>query len=147
MLSCGDNVLFCGLVHEEDVVHFPPELTDPDILSDIVNFSPNKTARVTVETDDDGFPCLSPNVEEFKLSCLKMSPSSVTKVKSKDTARTIFILKGTGKVAADNGDKFVDLKPGQAFFFGAGVGLEFMSGADGMEVYITSLGKNKIFES
>ena len=40
VLSCGDNVLFCGLVHDEDVAHFPPELTDPHILSQIVNFQP-----------------------------------------------------------------------------------------------------------
>ena len=67
VLSCGDNVLFCGLVHHQDVSHFPPELTDPDILADIVNFSPNSEARVREQLDSDNNLCLAPHVEEFKL--------------------------------------------------------------------------------
>ena len=67
VLSCGDNVLFCGLVHQEDISHFPPELTDPDILADIVNFSPNSEARVIEQLDSDNNLCLAPPVEEFKL--------------------------------------------------------------------------------
>ena len=67
VLSCGDNVLFCGLVHPEDVSHFPPELTDPDILADIVNFSAGPDARVLETTDCDQNLCLAPPVQEFKL--------------------------------------------------------------------------------
>ena len=67
VLSCGDNVLFCGLVHQEDISHFPPALTDPDILAEIVNFCPNSGARVREELDSDNNLCLAPPVEEFKL--------------------------------------------------------------------------------
>ena len=72
VLSCGDNVLFCGLVHQEDVAHFPPELTDPDILADIVNFTPNKKAKVCFSEDADGNLCLEPPVEEFMLTQIKV---------------------------------------------------------------------------
>ena len=72
VLSCGDNVLFFGLVHPEDVSHFPPELTDPDILADIVNFAPNKNAKVSVTKDSDGNDCLEPPVDEFRLIQVKV---------------------------------------------------------------------------
>eukprot|EP00092_Neocalanus_flemingeri_P068388 GFUD01083578.1.p1 GENE.GFUD01083578.1~~GFUD01083578.1.p1 ORF type:complete len:388 (-),score=78.03 GFUD01083578.1:104-1267(-) len=72
VLSCGDNVLFCGLVHPEDVSHFPPELTDPEILAEIVNFTPNLDAKVSVTKDSDGNDCLEPPVDEFRLIQIKM---------------------------------------------------------------------------
>ena len=55
------------MVHPEDVSHFPPELTDPDILADIVNFSAGPDARVLETTDGDQNLCLAPPVQEFKL--------------------------------------------------------------------------------
>ena len=75
VLSCGDNVLFCGLVHPEDVAHFPPELTDPEILAEIVNFSPNTDAKVTSVQDSDGNNCLEPPVDEFRLVQIKVNIS------------------------------------------------------------------------
>ena len=72
VLSCGDNVLFCGLVHQRDVSHFPPELTDPEILADIVNFSPRSGARVREQLDGENNLCLAPPVEEFRLTKIEV---------------------------------------------------------------------------
>ena len=93
VLSCGDNVLFCGLVHEEDTKHFPTELTDPKILSDIVNFSPNLSARVMTLQDGEGNNVLAPPVEEFMLTQVKVPPFNEASISSRETARTLFVLK------------------------------------------------------
>ena len=67
-------------MHQEDVVHFPPELTDPDILADIVNFSPNKNAMICSSEDSDGNNLLEPPgpVEEFMLIQIKVHMNSLT---------------------------------------------------------------------
>ena len=65
-------------MHQEDVVHFPPELTDPDILADIVNFSPNKNAMICSSEDSDGNKLLEPPVEEFMLIQIKVLMNSLT---------------------------------------------------------------------
>ena len=85
--------MFCGLVHEDDTKHFPPELTDPKILSEIVNFSPNSSTRVLQAKDHEGNFVLAPPVEEFKLTQVKVSPFKEASISSRDTARTLFILK------------------------------------------------------
>ena len=60
------------MVHDEDVIHFPPELTDPDILANMVNFSPNSKAKVVSKEDSNGNICLEPPVEEFRLTQLEV---------------------------------------------------------------------------
>ena len=65
-------MLFCGLVLAEDIAHFPPELTDPDILAEIVNFAPNKDAKVVAVKDAEDNDCLEPPVKEFSLKQIKV---------------------------------------------------------------------------
>lgn len=139
VLSCGDNVLFCGLVHPEDVAHFPPELTDPEILADIVNFSPNTEAKVTSCKDSAGNNCLEPPVDEFRLIQMKVNPKSTNIASSFSSGSTLFIVYGSGVISRENGQS-IDFLPGQAFFVPAGLKFD-ISSAEGAMVYRTTIGK------
>ena len=139
VLSCGDNVLFCGLVHEEDISHFPKELTDPKILSNIVNFNPNSTARVSPSIDTGGNTCLSPPVEEFQLTVIDVKPNSSSKIPKLEVASTLFVLRGNGSLENSNGENF-ELCPGQAYLVPKGLMMELKASSDCLVVYRTSVG-------
>ena len=66
-------------MHPEDVAHFPPELTDPEILAEIVNFSPNLNAKVSFSKDNDGNDSLEPPVDEFRLIQIKVKTNETSK--------------------------------------------------------------------
>ena len=141
VLSCGDNVLFCGLVHDEDVAHFPPELTDPNILSEIVNFEPASNALVTPETDAEGHLSLAPPVQEFRLTSIKLRPETEARVQRLETASTLFILRGQGSLRQEPGGDLHQLRPGQAYLVTAGQQLEVRAGSEGLEIYRTTVGQ------
>lgn len=141
VLSCGDNVLFCGLVHDEDVAHFPPELTDPHILSQIVNFQPASNAVVSPETDTEGNLSLAPPVQEFQLTSIKLRPESKARLRRLEVASTLFILRGQGSLRTEQGGDLHQLRSGQAYFVSADQELEVRAGCDGLEIYRITLGQ------
>ena len=143
VLSCGDNVLFCGLVHDEDVAHFPPELTDPHILSQIVNFQPASSAVVSPETDCEGNLTLAPPVEEFRLTSIKLRPGSEARLRRMEVASTLFILRGQGSLrgGGDQRGDLYQLRSGQAYFVSADQELEVRADSDGLEIYRVTLGQ------
>ena len=153
VLSCGDNVLFCGLVHEEDVTHFPPELTDPDILSRIANFTPGPSARVTPLQETEDQLSLAPPVREFRLTSVKLRPGTEARVERLEVASTLFILRGRGSVRVRPGGSLLEVRPGgdlhdlhevrqgQAYFVSAGQELEVKAESEGLEIYRTTLGQ------
>lgn len=115
VLSCGDNVLFCGLVHDEDVKHFPPQLTDPDILAQVVSFKPSPSPLVPEGRDEEGHSTLSPPVREFSLTKIEVSPLSwLSQLPSLSCASTLLVIQGQGSFQC--GEAILPFCTGQAFF-------------------------------
>jgi len=115
VLSCGDNVLFCGLVHQEDSAHFPPELMDPALLAQVVSFKPSPSPRVKEMEDYEGLPTLSPPVKEFKLAKIQVEGGKDKVVEPISTASTLLVIQGSGFVSSSSSSR-ERFSAGQAFF-------------------------------
>jgi len=147
VLSCGDNVLFCGLVHEEDSVHFPPELTDPALLAEVVSFKPSPSPRVEEVEDCEGLPTLSPPVKEFKLAKIKVEDGESKILEPLPTASTFLVLQGTGFIWSASGLVANNIRqtfsPGKAFFLPCGVPLN-IAASSATIIYRVTIGSQVI---
>ena len=120
VLSCGDNVLFCGLVHQEDSIHFPPALTDPSLLARVVSFLPSASPLVPETTDQEGHPSLAPPVREFRLTKLltvEEGGAWVCRAAALPSASTLLVLEGEGEL--HSGGQSEAFRTGQGFLLGA----------------------------
>ena len=127
-------------MHDEDVAHFPPELTDPDILSQIVNFQPASSALVSPEADTEGNLSLAPPVQEFQLTSISLRPESEARLRRLEVASTLFILRGEGSLR-EQGGGLHQLRSGQAYFVSADQEPQVTASFEGMQIYRISLGQ------
>ena len=95
--------------------------------------------RVNPTTDEDGFVCFAPDVEEFKLSIVELGGNCEIELAGKAAAYTLFILEGDGTIVGEIDENF-DVVPGHAFFVPTNSKLKISSKATGLKIYKTSLG-------
>merc|ERR1712192_97253 len=143
VLSCGDNVLFCGLVHEEDSVHFPPELTDPALLAEVVSFKPSPSPRVEEVEDSEGLPTLSPPVKEFKLAKIKVEDGESKILEPLPTASTLLVIQGFGFIWSSAENIRQAFSPGKAFFLPCGAPLN-IAASSATIIYRVTIGPQMI---
>lgn len=140
VLSCGDNVLFCGFVSPADISHFPSDLTNPDLLATIVNFNPTKQPKVEPTKKKDGSLLYSPPVREFSLSrvVVEEKESVVVHLEVLETISTVLVQEGEGEIQTPSGSLF--FRPGCAFIVPKGVKAEVKCGGSGVTIYRASIG-------